>query len=73
MAKWLLFTGKVVLQWRKQVPDDGNTPRTSQKLLPGAATHVGHVGVVNREAKDPVGGNQLDHNDQISVCVCVCG
>lgn len=50
----MLFTGKVVLQRCKQVPNDGDAPGTPQELLPSAATHVGHVGVVNREAEDPV-------------------
>lgn len=71
LAKWLLFTGKVVLQWRKQVPDDGDAPRTPQKLLPSAATHVGHISVVNREAKDPAGGTPLEPEQAYARSACI--
>ena len=53
-----LFAGKVVFEGSEQVPDDRNAPGPAQELLPGAATHVGHVGVVDREAEDPVGGGR---------------
>lgn len=50
-----LLAGKVVFKRCKQVPDDWDTPRASQQLLSGATAHVGHVGVVDWEAKDPAG------------------
>ncbi len=37
------------------MPDDGDAPGPAQQLLPGTASHVGHVCVVDREAKDPAG------------------
>lgn len=35
------------------MPDDGDAPGPAQEFLSGTATHVGHVRVVDREAKDP--------------------
>lgn len=52
---WRLFTGEVVFQRCEQMPDDGDAPGPAQELLSGAASHVGHVRVVDREAKDPAG------------------
>lgn len=52
---WRLFTGEVVFQWCEQMTDDGNAPGPAQELLSGTATHVGHISVVDREAKDPAG------------------
>lgn len=62
MCKWLLFAGdgwhlftsEVVFQWSEQMPDDGDAPGPAQEPLSGTATHVGHVCVVDREAKDPL-------------------
>lgn len=52
---WHLFTGEVVFQRCKQMPYDGDAPGPAQELLSGTASHVGHVCVVDREAKDPAG------------------
>ncbi len=54
---WLV-AGEVLLERRKEVSDDGDTPGTPQQPLPGETTHVGHVGVVDRETKHP--GNTRD-------------
>lgn len=51
---WCLFTGKVVFEWCKEMPDNGDAPGPAQKLLSSTSAHVGHVCVVDREAKDPV-------------------
>ena len=56
-AQCCLFTGKVVFEGCKQVPDDRHTPGPAQQLLPCTAAHVGHVSVVDGESKDPKGGN----------------
>lgn len=40
------------------MPDDGDAPRPAQELLPGAATHVGHVSVVDGETKNPAEGRR---------------
>ena len=48
-----LFTGVVIFERCEQVPDDGDAPGPAQELLSGAAPHVGHVCVVDGEAKDP--------------------
>lgn len=45
------------------MPDDRDTPGATQQLLSGAAAHVGHVSVVNREAKDPAEENQYEHQN----------
>lgn len=58
MADFFLFTGKVVFERSEQMPDDGDAPRPAQELLPGAATHVGHVSVVDGEAKNPAEGRR---------------
>lgn len=54
LSQVLLNTGKVLFEWCKQVTDDRYTPRPSQKPLPGQPTHVGHVCVMDREAKHPL-------------------
>lgn len=46
--------GEVFLQRGEEVPYDGHAPRPSQKPLPGETTHVGHVGVMDGEAKNSV-------------------
>lgn len=38
--------------------DDGDAPRSAQEPLPCQSAHVGHVRIVDREAKDPDGGEQ---------------
>lgn len=58
MAAFFLFTGKVVFERSEQMPDDGDAPRPAQELLPGAATHVGHVSVVDGETKNPAEGRR---------------
>lgn len=52
---WRLFTGEVVFQWCEQMPDDRDAPGATQEFLSGTPTHVGHVCVVDGEAKDPAG------------------
>jgi hypothetical protein len=42
------------------VSDDRYAPGPAQKLLPGTAAHVGHICVVDREAKDPGGNRGLE-------------
>lgn len=49
---WLV-AGKELLEWGKEVPYDRNTPGPTKQPLPGQTTHVRHVGVVDRETKDP--------------------
>lgn len=49
----LLFTGKVILERGKEVPDDRDAPRSSQQLLASPAAYVGDVRVVEGEAEDP--------------------
>ena len=49
----LLFTGKVIRERGKEVPDDGDAPRPPQQLLASPAADVGDVRAVEREAEDP--------------------
>ncbi|TNN87771.1 hypothetical protein EYF80_002118 [Liparis tanakae] len=51
--------GEVVFQWCEQMTDDGNAPGPAQEPLSGTATHVGHISVVDREAKDPAGNREM--------------
>lgn len=59
VAGFSLFTGEVVFERSEQMPDDGDAPGPAQQLLPGAAAHVGHIGVVDGEAEDPAGRRAL--------------
>lgn len=45
--------GEVIFEWCKQVADHRDAPRPAQQPLPRQAAHVGHVRVVDWEAKDP--------------------
>lgn len=36
------------------MPDNGDAPGPAQEFLSGTTTHVGHICVVDREAKDPL-------------------
>lgn len=45
-------TGKVFLQRSEEVADHRHAPRPSQKPLPGEATHVGHICVMDGEAEN---------------------
>ena len=68
-----LFTGKVVLERRKQMPDDGDAPGPAQEFLSGAAAHVGNICVVNGEAEDPAGEKVHDgHNEFVCMFVFMC-
>lgn len=49
----LLFAGKVILERGKEVPDDGDAPRSPQQLLASPAADIGDIRVVEGEAKDP--------------------
>jgi len=49
---WLV-AGEVLFERGEEVPDDGDAPGPTQQPLPGETTHVGHVGVVDREPKHP--------------------
>lgn len=51
----LLNAGEVLLEGRKEVADHRHAPGSAEQSLPGQAAHVGHVRVVHREAKHPVG------------------
>ena len=57
-------TGKVIFKWCKQVADNWDTPWSAQQPLPRQSAHVGHVRIVDREAKDPDEGNQHRHNQK---------
>lgn len=49
-----LFTGKVILEWGEEVPDDRDVPRSlPQQLLAGPTAHGGDIRVGEGEAKDP--------------------
>lgn len=48
-----LFTGKVILEWGEEVPDDRDVPRATQQLLASPAADVGDIRVGEGEAKDP--------------------
>lgn len=48
-----LFTGKVILEWGEEVPDDRDAPGPLQQLLASAAADAGDLGVVEGEAEDP--------------------
>lgn len=37
------------------MPDDGDAPGAAQEFLSGTTTHVGHVCVMDGEAKDSAG------------------
>lgn len=50
----MLFTGKVILEWGEEVPDDRDVPRPPQQLLASPAADVGDIRVGEGEAKDPV-------------------
>ena len=41
--------------------DNRDTPGPTQQLLSGTTAHVGHICVVDREAKDPTGGREANH------------
>lgn len=58
---WRLFTGEVVFEGCEQMPDDRDAPGAAQQLLSGPTTHVGHVCVVDREAKNPT-GEEIQHD-----------
>lgn len=45
------------------MPDDWDTPGTSQQPLPGQTTHVGHVSVVDRKTKDPEDTDDISKGD----------
>lgn len=45
--------GKVIFERCKEVADDRDAPRAAQEPLPRQPAHVGHIGVVHREAEDP--------------------
>ena len=47
--------GEVIFERGEEVADHGHAPRPTQKPLPRQAAHVGDVGVVDREPKDPGG------------------
>lgn len=49
----MLFTGKVILEWGEEVPDDRDAPRSPQQLLASPAADVGDIRVGEGEAKDP--------------------
>lgn len=49
-----LNAGKVLLQRGEEVADHRHTPGATQQSLPSQTAHVGHICVVDREAKDPV-------------------
>lgn len=46
-------TGKVIFEWCKQVADNRDAPWSAQEPLPRQSAHVGHVRIVDWEAKDP--------------------
>lgn len=46
-------TGKVIFEWCKQVADNRDAPWPAQEPLPCQSAHVGHVRIVDWEAKDP--------------------
>lgn len=50
-----LFTGEVILQRGEEVTDHRHAPGPAQQLLSSPSTHVGHVCVVDRKAKNPAG------------------
>lgn len=50
-------TGKVIFEWCKQVADHRDAPWSAEEPLPWQSAHVGHVRIVDWEAKDPGGGN----------------
>lgn len=45
--------GKVIFEWCKQVADDRDAPWSAQEPLSCQSAHVGHVRIVDWEAKDP--------------------
>lgn len=47
-------TGKVIFEWCKQVADDRHAPGPAEEPLPCQSAHVGHVRIVDWEAKDPL-------------------
>lgn len=47
-------TGEVIFEGSEEMPDHGDTPRTSEQPLTGQTAHVGDVGVVDRETKHPL-------------------
>lgn len=49
------------------MPDDGDAPGTSKQPLPGQTTHVGHVGVVDRETKHP--GDTQDNYQNFRIAI----
>lgn len=55
----MLFTGKVILEWGEEVPDDRDTPRAPQQLLASPAADVGDIRVGQGEAKDPAERGQV--------------
>ena len=48
-----LVAGKVLLERSEEVAYDGHAPGAPQQPLSSQAAHVGHVCVVDREAKHP--------------------
>lgn len=70
----LLFTGKIILERGEQVPNDWDTPRPAKQLLASSAPHVGHVRVVEGEAKNPAGAGEkqslnLGGNPHVGACI----
>lgn len=57
-------TGKVIFEWCKQVADNWYAPRSAQEPLPRQSAHVGHVRVVDWEAKDPERETSQNQNNQ---------
>lgn len=60
-----LVAGEVLLERGEEVPDDGHAPGAAQQPLPGQATHVGHVGVVDGETKHPADTQDTDEAGSI--------
>lgn len=60
-----LLTSKVLLQWGKEVANDGYAPGLPQQLLPLLPVHVPHIGVVFGETKDS--GGERDNYPQVSI------
>lgn len=49
----MLFTGKVILEWGEEVPDDRDVPRSPPQQLLASPADVGDLRVGEGEAKDP--------------------
>lgn len=57
-------TGKVIFEWCKQVADNRDAPWPAQEPLPRQSAHVGHVRIVDWEAKDPDRKTSQTQNNQ---------